>query len=170
MDLTTYLRDIPDFPKPGIVFKDISPLLNHPEAFHHCLNELAKPFMNSKLHAIVGIESRGFIFAAALARQLGCGMVMARKPGKLPAATRSRAYQLEYGENTLEMHQDALRPGDRVVVVDDLLATGGTMQAAIGLCQDLGAKVVSAAAVVELAFLKGAAQLSVPLHALLRFP
>ena len=173
MDLTQHLRDIPDFPKPGILFKDISPLLGHAQAFAQSISDLAKLFTDSNLDAIIGIESRGFIFGAALARELNCGFVPVRKPGKLPAETIHREYDLEYGSDRLEMHRDALvAAGARVAVIDDVLATGGTLEAAIALAQDGGGTVIAAACVIELGFLGGRARLAplqVPIHCLLNF-
>ena len=172
MDLTAYLRDIPDFPKPGILFKDISPLLADPAAFSQCIDQLAEHCTAYGPTAIVGIESRGFIFGAALAKTLGCGFVPIRKPGKLPAETISRDYQLEYGTDSLEMHKDAFKPGSQVIVLDDVLATGGTLEAAIGLCADGCAEVLAALCVIELDFLNGAkrlAPLNVPVVSLLHF-
>ena len=154
MDLSRYLRDIPDFPKPGIVFKDITPLLRSPAAFRCAIDRLAMFFNEERIDALVAAEARGFIFAAALAYKLGIPFVPTRKPGKLPWKTRSAAYQLEYGTAELHMHTDALRPGDRVLIVDDLLATGGTVKAMTELIRDAGAVPVGVACVVELAFLK----------------
>lgn len=173
MELANYLRDVPDFPKPGIVFKDISPLLADAEAFAQCLRALAAPLIGHQLDAVVGVESRGFIFGAALARELGCGFVPVRKPGKLPARVRRRSYLLEYGSDSLEIHEDALsQKGAKVAVIDDVLATGGTFEAAIGLCQDVGATVCAAACVIELGFLGGRQRLApsgVTIHSLITF-
>ncbi|TVR41095.1 MAG: adenine phosphoribosyltransferase [Planctomycetota bacterium] len=164
MDLLPFLRDIPDFPKPGIVFKDICPLLAQPEAFAESLRQLAKPFYDKGIDAVVGIESRGFIFAAGLARELACGLVLLRKPGKLPGRLRHRDYSLEYGQDRIEIQADALRAEARVVVVDDVLATGGTLAAAIALVEDCQATVVSAACLIEISALQGRSRLSHPLH------
>ena len=149
-----YIRDVPDFPKPGIVFKDITPLLANGDAFAEVVSELAC-HVDSKVDAIVGIESRGFIFGAALAQQLGLGLITVRKPGKLPADVYSVEYELEYGMDRLEIHRDALSAGHNVVVVDDLLATGGTAAATVQLVQQLGANVDACLFVIELSFLHG---------------
>jgi adenine phosphoribosyltransferase len=149
------IRDVPDFPKPGIVFKDITPLLGDPTAFNLCLDATAAHFDSVTLDAIVGIEARGFIFGAALASRMRKAFVPARKPGKLPAHTRRIDYQLEYGTDALEMHADALTPGAKVLIVDDLLATGGTAWAACELVRALGGEVIAASFVVELTFLAG---------------
>lgn len=149
------IRDVPDFPKPGIVFKDITPLLRDPTAFHAFIDQLADAFGDKNLDAIVAIDARGFLFAGALSRVLNIGIVPVRKRGKLPAETLHEAYELEYGTAILEMHADALRPGERVLVLDDLLATGGTVAACLKLCRRLGAEVVGCAFLVELSFLNG---------------
>lgn len=159
MDLRTVIRDVQDFPKPGILFKDITPLLRNPQAFRESIELLAKEVENSGVSAVVAIEARGLIFGAALAARLGVGFVPIRKPCKLPYATISESYLLEYGIDTIEMHRDALEPGERVVLVDDLLATGGTMQAAIRLVEKTGATVERVLFVVELQFLNGRAKL-----------
>jgi adenine phosphoribosyltransferase len=153
------IRDVPDFPKPGIVFKDLTPVFAHPEAMRAMIKVFADRYRKLNVDAIVGIESRGFILAAPLAVELNKGLIIVRKPGKLPWKKRSRSYALEYGTDTLEMHEDAVSHGTRVVVVDDLLATGGTMEATCGLLRDAGAHVVEALFAVELAFLKGRARL-----------
>jgi len=163
-----YIRDVPDFPKPGIVFKDITPLLANGEAFSAVVSELAC-LVGSDVDAIVGIESRGFIFGAALAQQLGLGLVTVRKPGKLPADVHSVEYELEYGMDRLEIHRDALKAGHKVVIVDDLLATGGTAVATVQLIEKLGAEVASCVFVIELSFLAGKKALGdVPVHSLMR--
>ena len=149
------LRDVPDFPKPGIVFKDITPLLADPSAFNLCLDSTAAHFDSVSLDAIVGIESRGFIFGAALASRMRIAFVPARKPGKLPYRTKRVSYALEYGTDSLEMHEDAIKKGDRILIVDDLLATGGTAWAACELVRQLGGTVVATSFVVELTFLAG---------------
>lgn len=148
------IRDIPDFPKPGIVFKDITPLLADGDAFAAVISEMAA-CIGDNVDAIVGIESRGFIFGAALAQKLGLGLVTVRKPGKLPAEVLSIEYELEYGVDRLEIHRDALSQGHRVVVVDDLLATGGTAAATVQLVNNLGAEVAACLFVIELGFLEG---------------
>jgi adenine phosphoribosyltransferase len=167
-DLRTFIRDIPDFPKPGILFKDITPLLGHPAAFSSCIAQLALRLASYRVEAIVGIESRGFIFGSALALKLGVGFVPIRKPGKLPWKTRRETYALEYGTDAVEIHEDAVAKGSRVAVVDDLLATGGTAGAAIRLLQSLDAQVVVAAFVLELGFLAGREKLQpTPVESLL---
>ncbi|HAA74027.1 TPA: adenine phosphoribosyltransferase [Candidatus Latescibacteria bacterium] len=159
MDLNEYIRDIPDFPKPGIIFKDITPLLGQPEAFKASTDAMAAPYHDVELDAVVGIESRGFIFGAAIAQSVGCGFVPIRKPGKLPADTISVSYELEYGEDTVEIHRDAVGEGDRVLLVDDVLATGGTMAAACELIRETGASIAGLVFLVELSFLDGRARL-----------
>ncbi len=151
----SFIRDIPDFPKPGILFKDITPLLADPRAFHIVLDALAERFIGERVDAIVGVEARGFIFGGALAARLNASFVPARKPGKLPAAVDKVAYQTEYSVAELEMHKGSLREEARAVVVDDLLATGGTARAAAELVRGQGAYVVAYAFVVELGFLGG---------------
>jgi len=147
------LRDVPDFPKPGILFKDITPVLADADAFAAAIDDMAEPWRGIEIDAIVGIESRGFILGAALALALGVGFVPVRKPGKLPARTLSLDYALEYGSDRLQIHADALPPGARVVVVDDVLATGGTLKAALALTRQQGAEVIGAAVLLELGFL-----------------
>ena len=159
MDLNEYIRDIPDFPKPGSIFKDITPLLGQPEAFKAATDAMAAPYHDVELDAVVGIESRGFIFGAAIAQSVGCGFVPIRKPGKLPADTISVSYELEYGEDTVEIHRDAVGEGDRVLLVDDVLATGGTMAAAGELIRKTGASIAGLVFLVELSFLDGRARL-----------
>jgi adenine phosphoribosyltransferase len=154
-ELRTFIRDVPDFPKPGIVFKDVTPLLAHGAAFRAAQELLAARVAPFNPDVLVGIESRGFIFAAAAAVKLGIGFVPVRKPGKLPWKKHRVEYALEYGTDALEMHEDALLAGQRVVVVDDLLATGGTAAATVRLVEALGARVAQAAFLVELAFLGG---------------
>jgi adenine phosphoribosyltransferase len=164
------IRNVPDFPEPGILFKDISPLLGDAKAFQIVLDALAESMWAGGIDAVVGIESRGFIFGAALASRLGIGFVPVRKPGKLPAAVDRVSYTLEYGSNTLEMHKDALRKGMGVAIVDDLLATGGTAAATAQLVGNQGAKVKLYAFVVELSFLKGREKLGdVPIVSLLEY-
>jgi len=155
LDLTTYIRDIPDFPKPGIVFKDLTPLLRAPEALAEAVRRLVKPFRGAGVTAVLGMEARGFVFGALAAQQLGAGFVPLRKPGKLPAATASARYDLEYGSAELHMHVDALSARDRVLLVDDLIATGGTARASLSLAEQAGATIVACAFVVELDFLRG---------------
>ena len=153
--LTDYIRDIPDFPKPGIVFKDITPLMKEPAAFKAAIDGLIAAFKGVEFDYIVGIESRGFLFGAPMAAQLGVGFLPIRKPGKLPYETETIEYALEYGSGTLEIHADACGEGHRVLIIDDLLATGGTVAATRALIERLGGTVVGAGFVVELAFLNG---------------
>lgn len=155
-----HIRDVPDFPKPGIVFKDITPLLKDQEAFRAAVDHIVERHRDSAIDAVVGIESRGFILGAPLAYALGCGFVPVRKPGKLPARTVRQTYTLEYGSDALEIHEDALPPGARVLIVDDLLATGGTVSATLDLVRRLGGEVVEAAFLVELSFLGGRARVA----------
>jgi len=159
MDLRTYIRDVPDFPKKGIVFKDITPLLGDKDALHYALNTLADRFKDRGIDKVVGIESRGYIFAPAIALGLGAGFVPVRKPGKLPWRTAVEEYELEYGKDRLEIHVDAIRPGEKVLIVDDLLATGGTASAAHRLVKRLQGIVLGSGFLVELAFLGGRARL-----------
>ena len=155
MNLAERIRDIPDFPIDGILFKDITPLLGDAAAFRQAIDVMVAHYVDHAIDQVVAIESRGFIFGAPLAYKLGAGLVPVRKSGKLPAQAVSIEYSLEYGTNALEMHKDAIIPGQRVLLVDDLLATGGSAKAAIELVEQLGGTVVSAAFVIELAFLKG---------------
>jgi adenine phosphoribosyltransferase len=155
MTIERLIRDVPDFPKPGILFKDITPLLADAEAMHHTVEQLIEPFADSGIDVVVGIESRGFIFGALVAARLNTGFVPVRKPGKLPAAKLAESYQLEYGSDTVEIHADAIQPGQKVLMVDDLLATGGTMAAACRLVEALEAEIVGISFVIELAFLPG---------------
>ena len=159
IDLRDYIRDIPDFPKPGVTFKDITPLLSHPEAFAAAIDRLDRAFAGRGIDAIAAAEARGFIFGAPLALRLGAGFVPIRKPGKLPYATIALEYQLEYGSDRLEVHTDALGVARRVLLIDDVLATGGTMRACRDLVQSTGAEVVACAFLIELAFLGGRAKL-----------
>jgi len=164
------IRDVPDFPKPGIVFKDITPILSDPSAFNMCLDLMAERYDGKPLDAIVGIESRGFIFGAALAARMRKAFVPARKPGKLPSATHKVAYSLEYGHDAVEIHQDAVAPGERVLIVDDLIATGGTAWAACELVRRLGGEVIGATFAIELTFLNGGERLApVPIYSLLQY-
>jgi adenine phosphoribosyltransferase len=170
VNLREYIRDIPDFPKPGIVFKDITPLLLDPAAFDHAVGLLADHARPLDIDMIVAAEARGFIFGGALARELGVGFVPARKPGKLPHETVSVEYGLEYGVDQLHVHADALSGGARVLIHDDLLATGGTAKAKIDLVERLGGRVAGCAFVVELAFLAGRETLAgYDVHALVRY-
>lgn len=158
-DWFQYIKDVPDWPKPGIVFKDITPLLASPAGFNAVIDDLAARVRPHVPTQIVGVESRGFIFGAALARALGVGLTLVRKPGKLPRTTRHIAYDLEYGQDALEMHVDALGPSDRAIVVDDVLATGGTAGAVAELVTSTGATLAAMAFVMELGFLGGRAKL-----------
>ncbi len=160
VDLKEIIRDIPDFPKKGILFKDITPLLQNPEAFHLAVDILAETLQNKKIDYIVGIESRGFIFSPVLAYKLNAGFIPVRKKGKLPHTTYEVGYALEYGEAILEIHQDAIPKGARVAIVDDLLATGGTAMACAQLVEKSGGKVEKIAFLIELLFLKGRDKLS----------
>lgn len=171
IDLASYVRDVADFPKPGIVFKDITPLLGDAVALDACVAALAEPLRRQDIDVVCGIESRGFIFGAALARELGAGFVPIRKPGKLPASTIGADYALEYGSDRLEMHADAFAAGARVVLVDDVIATGGTLLASRSLVERLQARLVAAAVVIELEFLDARARWNgdAPLHSLLRY-
>jgi adenine phosphoribosyltransferase len=153
--LRSAVRDIPDFPKPGIIFKDITPILRDPALFRLAVDLFVQRLRSRDLAAIAAIEARGFIFGGAIADRLGIGFVPVRKQGKLPSRTLSRSYDLEYGQATLEVHVDALRAGERVVVLDDLLATGGTIAATVALLEELGARVVEIDCLIELAFLHG---------------
>lgn len=155
MKLEKFIRDIPDFPKQGIIFKDITPLIGDPQAFKTVINLLAKKYKNKKIDKILCVESRGFIFASALGYKLGIGIVPVRKPGKLPYKTTKETYALEYGTDTLEMHVDAFKKGARVLIIDDLLATGGTVKACTNLVKKQGGKVIGIGLVIELGFLHG---------------
>jgi adenine phosphoribosyltransferase len=160
MDLARYIRNVPDFPVEGIQFKDITTLLQEPVAFSAAAEEMLEQYGDQEIDVVVGIEARGFIWGAILAYELGTGFVIVRKPGKLPADTVRAEYTLEYGTNALEMHSDAIRPGQKVLVVDDLLATGGTARATCELVEKLGGTVVGVAFLIELTFLKGREQLT----------
>lgn len=167
--LAAVLRDVPDFPKPGIVFKDITPLLSDPAALSLAVEFLTQPFRNRSVDIVVGAESRGFIFGTAVARNLSAGFVPIRKPGKLPGKTKRAEYSLEYGTGCLEIHEDAIRPGMQVLMIDDLLATGGTMAACCELVGALHGEIVSAAFLIELCFLNGRDKLQdVPVHSVIK--
>ena len=155
VNLDEFVRDVPDFPKPGIVFKDITPLLAAPDALREAVHRMGQPFRDLGITKVAAAEARGFIFGPSVASALGAGFVPVRKPGKLPSGTKSRTYDLEYGTDTLEVHQDAFRPGEKVLLCDDLLATGGTMGACVELIRDCGAEPVGATFLIELAFLNG---------------
>lgn len=169
-DLRGFIRDVPDFPKPGIMFKDITPLLRSPHALEESIRALAEPFRDAGVTTVAGIESRGFIFGSCVARVLGAGFVPIRKPGKLPWTTRRNEYVLEYGKDALEIHDDAMSRDDRVLVVDDVLATGGTAVAALGLVTGLEANLVGIATVIELTFLDPRRKLDgVNVHTLIQY-
>ncbi|GFE96040.1 adenine phosphoribosyltransferase [Gluconobacter sp. Gdi] len=169
LNLKDYIREVPDFPKPGILFYDISTLIRSAEAWQVATGRLARIISAWQPDLLAGIESRGFLTAAPLAQRLGCGFTMLRKPGKLPGETISLKYGLEYGEDELHIQADAIKPGQRVVVLDDLLATGGTLAASIDLLRKVGAEVVGASVLIELAGLKGRDKLDVPLNALITY-
>ncbi|HZK49447.1 MAG TPA: adenine phosphoribosyltransferase [Thermoleophilia bacterium] len=160
MDLKVFIRDVPDFPKPGIMFKDIMPLLQDPNALRYTVDTLAEFSAAKNADVILGAEARGFILGAAVAYSIGAGFVPARKPGKLPWQVTTAEYELEYGFDTLEMHIDAIKPGQRVIIHDDLLATGGTARAKVELVERVGATVVGLAFVIELGFLEGRKKLA----------
>lgn len=160
VDLAISIRNVPDWPKPGIQFKDITTLLREPGALAQCIEDLSAPFRNAGIELVLGTEARGFLFAPAVAVALGAGCVLARKPGKLPAKAVREEYVLEYGTDALEIHEDSIRPGQKVLLVDDLLATGGTMVAASNLVRRLGGEVAGFAFLVELSFLPGRARLA----------
>lgn len=162
-NLKNHIRGVLGFPKEGILFRDISPLLAHPEALRRTLDALEEDVMRYQPDLLIGIESRGFLTAVPLADRLGIGMVMARKKGKLPGTVISHTYDLEYGTDTLELQPDLIKPGARVVIADDLLATGGTLKATIELARKAGAEVLAAACIIELDFLKGREKIDVPL-------
>ena len=164
------IRDVPDFPKPGILFKDITTLIKDGPAFRQIIEGLRQRYQDTPIDRVVGVESRGFIFACPLAYELGAGFVPVRKPGRLPADVIRTEYELEYGSNVLEMHRDAIEPGQRVLIVDDVLATGGSAAATVKLVEELGGQVIGIAVVIELGFLSGRARLAqYDLHALMTF-
>lgn len=160
MDLKEYIRDVPDFPEPGIIFKDITPLLGCVKAFDYAISKLAERYKDADFDVIVPIESRGFLFGAPLARELGKAIVPVRKPGKLPSATYSVEYKLEYGTNTMEIHVDGVKKGQKALVLDDLLATGGTLAATAQLVEMAGGVVSEIAVIIELSFLDGRKKLA----------
>jgi adenine phosphoribosyltransferase len=160
LNLADYVRNIPDFPKPGILFRDITPLLAAPAAFRLAVVEMANPFRRDKIDVVAAAEARGFIFAAPVALELNASLVPIRKPGKLPYSTQALTYDLEYGSDTLEIHTDAVAPGSKVLVVDDLLATGGTVEACCRLVEKAGGIVVGCAFLIELADLNGAVRIA----------
>ena len=164
------IRDIPDFPKKGIIFKDITPLLSDIETFRISVKEMAAPHMDQYIDVVVGIESRGFIFGAPIAEILGCSFVPVRKPGKLPAKTKSVSYELEYGKDSLEIHEDAIHAGQKILIVDDLLATGGTAEATCKLVNKLKGKILGFTVLIELEFLKGREKLKqYNVHSLVKY-
>lgn len=168
--IESFIRDVPDFPKKGILFKDITPLLQSPMGLEQSIVQMAKAVDPKSFDLVCGIESRGFIFGTALAHHLKKGFVPIRKPGKLPWKTASESYELEYGTDRIEIHVDAAKPGQGVLMVDDLLATGGTMEAALRLVRRIGGKPVACSFVIELGFLDGRKRLGdIPVHALIRF-
>jgi adenine phosphoribosyltransferase len=170
LDLRDFIRDIPDFPKPGILFRDLTPLLANPNALQYAVTALAEPFRGEKVDYVVGTEARGFIFGAPVALALGVGFVPARKPGKLPHDTLEASYELEYGTDLVEMHTDAVPPGSRVLVVDDLIATGGTAGATVDLVRQSKAEVIGCSFLIELCFLKGREALGVePCHTVIQY-
>lgn len=167
--LAKILRDVQDFPKPGIVFKDITPLLADPAALSLAVEFLTQPFRDQHVDLVVGAESRGFIFGTAVARNLSAGFVPIRKPGKLPYKTRKVEYQLEYGTDAMEIHEDAIGDGDKVLMIDDLLATGGTMAACCHLVNSLGGQIVGVAFLIELCFLNGREKFNgLPVHSVIK--
>ncbi len=171
-DLKSAIRTIPDYPKPGIEFRDITTLLGNPRAFRRAIDELVQPWAGTKMDKVAGMEARGFILGGAVAHQLSAGFVPIRKKGKLPFTTVSIAYSLEYGVDEMEMHQDAVHPGERVILVDDLIATGGTAEGAVRLLKQIGAEVVAACFVIDLPELGGAQKIrdmGVPVRTLVSF-
>lgn len=170
VELRQLIRDVPNFPKPGILFKDITPLLASPSGLALAVEMLVNPFRGQGIQAVIGAESRGFIFGTAMAQALSCGFVPIRKPGKLPSEKIALTYDLEYGQDTLEIHKDAIRRGERCLVVDDLLATGGTMRACCDLVETLGGQIAGIAVLIELTFLKGRAKFdNYHLHTAIRY-
>jgi adenine phosphoribosyltransferase len=168
--LKDHIRDVPDWPSPGVVFKDITPLLAEPDAFAYVIDNLAEPFADRHIEKVIGVEARGFVLAAPLARRFGAGFVPVRKPGKLPWEIERQEYELEYGTNLLEIHRDAVAPGERVLVCDDVLATGGTAAATVRLAERLGGRVVGLSFLLELGFLGGRGKLEgYELHTLLTY-
>jgi adenine phosphoribosyltransferase len=170
VDLQTKIRDVPDWPQQGVVFRDFTPLLRDPEALDQTVHELAEWGSEREPDVVLGAEARGFILGAAIAREIGCGFVPARRPGKLPPETVSATYALEYGQNALELHPQMIRAGTRVLVHDDVLATGGTVEAICGLVEGLGGEVVGAEFIIELSFLGGRGRLArYDLHSLIEY-
>ncbi len=170
VDLADAVRSIPGFPKPGIIFRDITTLIKDKSAFKQSIDLLVKKYKNKGIDTVVGVESRGFIFGSVIAYKIGAGFVLVRKKGKLPAKTISATYELEYGTDTLEIHEDAIKPNSKVLIVDDLLATGGTVKAVTGLVKQLGGKITGIAFVIELVDLKGKEKLKdYPIYSLIKF-
>jgi adenine phosphoribosyltransferase len=169
MDLKNHIRAVPDFPKPGILFYDISTMLAHPAAWRHCVTQMAKEVAAHKPDLLIGIESRGFLVSAPLALELGCGFAMVRKQGKLPGETIAFEYELEYGSDIIEIQADAIEQGQRVVILDDLLATGGTMAASTQLVRQVGGDVRANVCIIELSFLGGREKLDVPFSSLVTY-
>ena len=170
MDLKSLIRDVPDFPKKGIIFKDITPLLKHPKAFQEVVHQLASRYQDQKINGIVAMESRGFILGGALATQMGVSFIPVRKPGKLPWKTLQETYELEYGKDTLEIHEDSISKGDRILILDDVLATGGTAAATIRLVERAGGDVVEACFLIQLSFLNGHEKLkSTPIYSIIHY-
>jgi len=168
--LKAKIREVPDFPKPGILFYDITTLLCDPQGFRDTIDAMAAPYMGEDIDQVIGIESRGFILGAAVANALGCGFVPIRKPGKLPSKTHKESYNLEYGTDALEIHQDACATQKRILIVDDVLATGGTARAAIDLARKAGARVIGISFLIELGFLNGRAKLTgEPVYSVLQY-
>jgi len=154
-ELKNIIRDVPDFPKKGIVFKDITTLLQDATSYQRMVDLMSHRYVGQRIDKVVGVEARGFIIGSALAYKLGAGVVLVRKPGKLPSETFSKSYELEYGTDTLEIHRDAIKPGEKILIADDLLATGGTMTAVVDLVQSMGGEIVECCFMAELDFLKG---------------
>ncbi|CAC9603792.1 Adenine phosphoribosyltransferase [Bathymodiolus heckerae thiotrophic gill symbiont] len=169
MDLNLYIKDIVDFPKKGIVFKDISPLLANPKAFAHVIDNIANKYNTNSVDKIIGLDARGFIFGAAVAYKIGVPFVMVRKPGKLPDQCISINYQLEYGQNTFELHENSISVNDKVLIVDDLLATGGSVKAVSQLIKTLHAEVVALECVIELGFLNARKNLDIQINAQINY-
>lgn len=170
LDLASFVRDIPDFPKKGIIFKDITPLLQDKNAFRFAIDKMCSMIKGKKIDLVVSVEARGFIFGAAIAYSLGVGFVPVRKPGKLPFRTFSHTYDLEYGKDTVHIHEDAIKKSHNVLIVDDLLATGGTVEAATKLIEKTGGNVAGAMFLIELGFLNGAKRLKkYPIYSVIKF-
>lgn len=170
MDLKSKIREISDWPISGVNFKDISTIIENPEALKYTIDKLLEPYQGQKIDKVVGIDARGFLLCSVIAYKLSAGCVMIRKKGKLPWKTISKGYALEYGTNTIEMHEDSIKPGEKVVIVDDLLATGGTMAATVGLVKQLDGEIVGISFIIELTFLKGREKLGdYPVYSLVKY-